>query len=85
MDHHALAVDVRNTKSGDLRDSQAARVGNHENGAVLGILDGGEEAADLLGAEHDWQSARRPGEGNPRDVPVLAEGGAVEKTARPST
>src|SRR5450759_5117056 len=47
VDEHALAVDVRDLQRRDLADAQAGAVGQHEDGAVLGLLGGVQQADDL--------------------------------------
>ena len=78
-DDHALAVDVGDAQAGDLGDPQAGGIGGHEQGAVLEVGDGGEEAGHLVGAQDDRESAGLLGRGDARGDIVAAQGLAVEE------
>jgi hypothetical protein len=79
VDHHAGAVDVLEAEAGDLREPQAAGVGGHQQGAMLGVLQRVEEVGHLLLAEDLGQLAGRPRPGDVGDDLVAVEGDLVEE------
>ena len=74
-----MAVDVGSAQLGNLGDPQAGGIGGHENGAVLEVGEGREEADHFFGAEDDGEGAGLLGRGDAlRDV-VAAQGHPVEE------
>ena len=65
----------------DLGDPQAGGIGGHENGAVLEVFDGGEEAEHFVGAEDDREGTRLlDGQTMLSEHVVAAEGDPVEES-----
>jgi len=79
-DDHALAVDVGRAQADGFGDAQAGGVAAGQDGVVSGAGDTAEEVHGFPGAGYDGQLAGLPRGGQDfRDVPVLAEGDAVEE------
>ena len=57
-DKHALAVDVADLERRHLGDTQPCTIGDGESGAMLEAGRRGQQARDLVGAEHDREFAR---------------------------
>jgi hypothetical protein len=79
MEDHAGAVDVLDAEPGDLGEPQAAGVGGHQQGAVLGVLQRVAEAGHLVLAEDDGELLGCLGVGDLFDDPILAQGDAIEE------
>ena len=57
---HAPAVDVADLERDHFARSQSGRVGERQRRLVLEIVAGGDQARDLLAAEHHRQALRQP-------------------------
>ena len=79
-DDHALAVDGGGGQTDGLRNPQTRRIADGQDDAVLQHLDGIEEPAHLVAAQHDRQMLRpAAGRNVVVDVPVSLEDGFVEE------
>jgi len=56
VEEHALGVDVGDAEGADLADAESGAVGGHDDGAVLWLIEGGEEGVDLGAAEDVGES-----------------------------
>jgi hypothetical protein len=79
VDDQAGAVDVRHAQAEDLAQAQAAAVGGLHQHQEPGEVDGGEEASDLVGAEHTGQGAWLLAVGDHRHQAGPAQGHLVQE------
>ena len=79
-DDHPLAIDRRWRQADRFGDTQAGRVADGQDGAMLPAVDGVEEPGDLVLAEHDRKLLRFATGGNDLvDAPTPSERNLVEK------
>ena len=83
-DDHPLAVDILDVQPRNLGDPQAGGIGGHEDGAVLEVGEGGEEAAHFIGAEDDGKGVGLLGWDDALENVVAAQGLPIEEVQRRS-
>ena len=81
-DHHPLAVDIGDLQMHDFGDTQAGRIGRHQDGALFQAGNRLEETRDFLEAQDDGQLHGPFGQREILVTPVPPERDAVQEAQR---
>ncbi|MGF6439628.1 hypothetical protein QF001_000375 [Paraburkholderia youngii] len=81
-DHHPLAVDIGDLQVYDFGDTQAGRVGRHQDGALFQAGNRLEETRDFLKAQDDGQLHGPSGQGKVLVAPVASERDSIQEAQR---